>query len=105
MLFCGRTGHWLKPVRKVRCALLNRPFFHGVGNDIGRLGIEGFVLVDRLHQFFINIFGELFFDDGLIKGIFAKILRYGNKLFFFNNVLPFRRDGWFAFFHHFVILG
>jgi DNA helicase HerA-like ATPase len=83
----------------MRRAFFQGPFLHGMGNNIGRFVIKGFILVDRIHQFFIDILGKLFFDDIVIKGILAKILRHGNKFFFFDNILPFSRKRRGCLFH------
>ena len=40
VLFCGNTGHWLKPMRIMRCAFFNRPILHCIGDNIGNGAVK-----------------------------------------------------------------
>jgi len=104
VLFGGGARHGLKPVRKVGRALFQRPFLHGMGNDIGGLFVQRFAFIDRLHQFFKNVFGKLLFNDRVAEGVLAEILRDGNELFLFDYVMSFRRKRRLHLFHGFAIL-
>ena len=53
----------------------NRPFLHGVGDDIGYLRIEGFPLLSGPFQRLIRLLWQAFFHHGFTKDHTAKHFR------------------------------
>lgn len=80
-------GHWLEPMGEMSGALLNRPILHGVGHNARHLRVERRSLPHRLLQRFIDILGQSFLHDGLVKDHAAK--QFGN--FLHSNLSHLRR--------------
>ena len=87
MLLGGNAGHWLEPMGEMSGALLNRPILHGVGHNARHLRVERRSLPHRLLQRFIDILGQSFLHDGLVKDHAAK--QFGN--FLHSNLSHLRR--------------
>ena len=87
MLLGGDAGHWLEPMGEMSGTLLNRPILHGVGHNARHLRVERRSLPHRLLQRFIDILGQSFLHDGLVKDHAAK--QFGN--FLHSNLSHLRR--------------
>ena len=54
-MFLGRdAGEGLEPVRVVRGPLFNRPFLHGMGNNVRNLEIERLAVLDGPHELLVR---------------------------------------------------
>ena len=84
VLFRRDSRHRLKPVRKMRGPFFNGPILHRVGDHTGDLLVKGRALADCQPQRLINIPGQPFLHDGLVKHHAAKQL--GDMLH--SNPLP-----------------
>ena len=80
MLLGGNAGHRLKPVGIVGRALIDGPFLHLMGNDIGQAGIQILALLNGLLQLRIHLFREALPHDAVVKDVLAKNFRYVNVI-------------------------
>ena len=71
MLFGGRTGERLEPVRKVRGSAVHRPLLHGVGHIACDTRIEGGTFVNGCNQLFADILGQVFAHGVDVEHVFA----------------------------------
>ena len=100
VFFRGHPGHRLEPVGKVGGPFFQSPFLHGLRHHIGCLCVNGFACFYRVHQLFESLFGKSFLHGLAVKGVLPEILRYGNKLFLFDQILSFCRGGLFRLLHN-----
>ena len=54
MLFGSNAGEWLEPMRIVRGTLFNRPFLHGVGNNVRNFEVERLSALNSLHELLVR---------------------------------------------------
>ncbi len=54
MLFGRDAREGLEPVRVMRGAVLNRPFLHGVGNDVRNFEIERLAVLDGFRELLVR---------------------------------------------------
>ena len=99
VVLLGRdAGHRLEPVGVVRRALGNRPVLHGGRHDRGDVSVDRRTLPHRLFQLFVNVLGQTFLHDGLIKDHAAEqlgdILYCHHEWFapLYVNLLPNKRN-------------
>ena len=78
MLFRRNPCHWLKPVRIMGCAALNRPILHCIGNNIRNLGIEHFPTFNGIFQFLVNLFRQMLTHHCIVEYIHPKNFGYRN---------------------------
>ena len=71
MLFGCRTGQRLKPMRKVRCAAIHRPAFHGVSDIACNARVKRDAFVNRRKQLFTNIFRKIGAHSIGVENIFT----------------------------------
>ena len=74
VLLARDAGEGLEPVGVVRGALLNGPFLHSMGDDVGHLDVEGLALLKRPHERLVGHLGELLLHDLLAEDLAAEVL-------------------------------
>ena len=62
----------MEPVRVVGCAIFDGPVFHGIGYDIGDLGVQAFTFANGLGQLAVNVLGQALAHGGEAEYIAAK---------------------------------
>ena len=67
VLLGGDAGKRLEPVRVVRGALLDGPFLHGMGDDVGDLKVQRLALLDGPHQVFVRCRWQSLLHRVLVK--------------------------------------
>ena len=60
----------------MRRAFFNRPLFHLMSYDIGRLQIKFPALFDRVLQIFVNLFRQTLLHHCIVKNILSKNFSY-----------------------------
>ena len=76
MLFGGDPRHRLEPVCIMGCTVFHRPVFHGIGNHIGNIDIEVGSAVDGFAKGLIDVLGELFSHNVVVKDKASKHFRH-----------------------------
>ena len=81
MFFRRSSGQGLKPVRVVRCPLLDRPLFHRLRDLISDERVQFSSLIHRLVKLTVNIFRKTVSHDTVRKNILAVDIRNVETLF------------------------
>ena len=99
MLFRRNPCHWLKPVRIMGCAALNRPILHCIGNNIRNLGIKHFPTFNAfIYSISITFFGRC---SRIIASLNTFIQKFRVQKPFRSYTVPFfRRKTATLFFHY-----
>ncbi|MPM80608.1 hypothetical protein SDC9_127658 [bioreactor metagenome] len=66
------SGERLEPMRKVRCALFNRPVFHGVGNHIGDGEVKPLSFANGGLHGLVGVLGQTRLHDSIIEHLTAE---------------------------------
>ena len=76
VFFCGNARKRLKPVRKMRRALFDSPFFHSVGNLICNIYVQRLAVIKRFFKSLKSFFRQPLFHGLLIKNHTSEKFRY-----------------------------
>ena len=74
MLFSRDAGQGLEPVSKMRCAVVDGPVLHGLGDGICHTDIQNAALIDRLSEGFIDVCGEFRAHDAVVEDHASEII-------------------------------
>ena len=75
VLFGGDAGQRLEPVRKVCCAMLDRPIAHGLCHGVCHLIVQTHPFIDGLFQGLVNLLRKSGAHDSVVKHQTSEIIR------------------------------